>query len=343
MFEVTPDNAVEYLCERGHLAADVPARAEALAWGVSNVVLRIRPERGADFVVKQSREQLRTQAEWFSCLDRVHREMDLMKRLAPLLPGGVVPRVLFEERDDYLFGMEAVAADHSVWKADLLTGRADPDIARRCGEILARIHGGTAFREDDARAWGDREVFVQLRIDPFYRHVAVRVPALRGSLLSLVDETLATRLCLVHADFSPKNILIAGDRLALVDYETGHYGDPAFDLGFFLSHLMLKGVRAGTRCADFVALARTFWRAYVASFDPETWRRLDSAELERRSALHLAACMAARVDGKSPVDYLDAADRGLVRGVCLKLLHNPVRHPDDASDLVRDAVRRRNA
>jgi len=42
----------------------------------------------------------------------------------------------------------------------------------------------------------------------------------------------AHRICLVLADFSPKNILITDQGIHLVDFETAHYGDPAFDLGF---------------------------------------------------------------------------------------------------------------
>src|SRR5215471_1856349 len=176
MFEIAPNNAVAYLHERGWLDRRVSASAKLLAWGVSNAVLRIDPETGPPFVVKQARAQLRTRDPWFSRLDRIWRETGVLKLLAPLLPAGVVPRVLFEDRDNYLFGMEAAPAAHRVWKEVLLEGRADVTIACQLGTHLAAIHLQTAGRPDLQAQWGDTEVFGELRVDPFYRRVAAKVP-----------------------------------------------------------------------------------------------------------------------------------------------------------------------
>src|SRR5215212_6553234 len=137
MFEIDEQNVVAYLRRQGRLPVATQARAERLAWGVSNVVLRIHLDRGPDFVVKQSRERLRTQADWFSRLDRVYREVEVMKALAPLLPTGVIPSVLFELREDYLYAMEAAPVDHVVWKADLLAAKFEPQIAGMLGDYLA--------------------------------------------------------------------------------------------------------------------------------------------------------------------------------------------------------------
>lgn len=338
MFEVSPENAAAYLRERGHLS-DRPATVEWLAWGVSNVVLRVQPEDGPAFVVKQSRAQLRTKADWFSRIDRIWREMDVMGALAPLLPAGAVPRILFEDRENYLFGMEAVNATHVVWKQELLEGRADVLVAETAGTILAAIHRTTFEREDLQPRLGDREVFDQLRLDPFYRRVASVHEDLRDSLEGLIGQTLSRADCVVHADFSPKNLLIVRDgsglkQLALVDYETGHYGDPAFDLGFFFSHLLLKVVRQRDRGRPYSDLARTAWRHYRAgvaplansdAFAPET--------LDPRALAHLGGCMIARIDGKSPVDYLpEAAEQHRAREFARSLLLDPPARFEAAFD-----------
>src|SRR5262249_21929075 len=163
MFEIDANNAVAYLRERGWLDRRNSARAQLLAWGVSNAVLRIEPEAGPPFVVKQSRAQLRTRDPWFSRLDRIWRETGVLRLIAPLLPPGVVPRVLFEDRDNYLFGMEAAPAAHRVWKEILLEGHADPAVARQLGTHLATLHRETAGRPDLEAQWGNTEVFVELR------------------------------------------------------------------------------------------------------------------------------------------------------------------------------------
>ena len=324
MREITAQTAVEYLQQTGRLDPRTPARAELLAWGVSNVVLRIEPVSGAPFVLKQSRGQLRTKDPWFSRLDRVWRETEIMQVLEPLLPSKVIPRILFEDRENYLFAMEAAPAEHSVWKKLLLEGETDCVVARRLGEYLSTMHRETALRPDLEKRFQDTEVFVELRVDPFYRRVAQAAPAVAPSIDRLIDEMFATRVSLVHADFSPKNVLIAGERIVLVDFETGHYGDPAFDLGFFLSHLLLKSMRRPDRCDDYFALVGEFWREYLEGLEPlAASPAFAPAEIARRMAGHLAGCMWARVDGTSKVDYLDEWHKPVVREFCSRLLLDP--------------------
>jgi len=339
MQPVDADNVVDYLHSAGHLDPSIPAEVEWLAWGVSNVVLRVHPETGDDVVLKQSRSQLRTEAAWFSRLDRIWREIDLMRVLATLLPRGAVPQILFEDRDNYLFGMQAVDDGHVVWKEDLLNGKFDPAVAVALAGFLSTIHRETAGNDQFADQFSDREVFVQLRVDPFYRRIAEVHAEIEPYVSNMVDEMFETAVCIVHADFSPKNILIAPNRraadgwqLTLVDYETGHFGDPAFDLGFFLSHLALKAVYHGRRGRDVLALAQTFWNAYVGGLGSRD--RSDAfaqPELQRRAVSHLAGCMLARIDGTSPVDYLSApAERDLVRQYCRDLFLNSAESLEEA-------------
>ena len=325
MIEVDEHNVVDYLHKTGQLEPKTAALAERLAWGVSNVVVRIHPVTGPDFVVKQSREQLRTRADWFSRLDRIYREVDVMKTLAGILPQGVVPAILFEARDDYLFAMEAVSADHIVWKADLLSGHFEPEIAGALGDYLATIHRQTANDAAIKERWSDREVFEQLRIDPFYERIAVVHPEIDAPIKKLIRETAELSLCAVHGDFSPKNVLIANRKITLVDYETGHFGDPAFDLGFFLSHLLLKTVLHASRRQEMLELIRVFWTNYQRGLDGlAEVSEFSAAELARRTIANTAACMLSRIDGKSPVDYLPRDDQqNLVRQFAINCLLKP--------------------
>ena len=334
MFEVDASNVLEYFADVGRsqwdlLGLDTDAfsksTASELAWGVSNIVIRVdTPVRS--FVVKQSREQLRTKIDWFSQLDRIWREVDVLQTLATLLPAGAVPRVLSEDRDNYLFTMEAIDADHRVWKADLLNGVFDSSIAETLAGHLAAIHRGSTGNEDIAERMRDQTVFDELRLDPFYRYVAETCPRFEKPLTSLIERTNQRRDCLVLADFSPKNILLTSNGPVIVDFETGHYGDPGFDIGFFLSHLLLKTVRHHERVPKAIALAKRFWSVYQGELSimpaPEwlkTGRR--NPTFERQSIEHLAACMLARVDGKSRVDYLtESWQPVLIREYCDELL-----------------------
>jgi 5-methylthioribose kinase len=309
---ITTDNAAEYLQQAGLISG--PAQAEALGWGVSNVVLRITPNTGLPVVLKQSRELLRTRAEWRSRLDRIWREADVLRLLEQVVPD-VAPRILHEDRPNYLIVMEAIDREHVVWKEALLAGRVDLSLSEEFGNLLARIHTGTWHNSDVADLLGDIRAFDELRLDPYYRRVAAVHPALSPELSELVEASRSRRHAMVLADFSPKNILLVSGGFNLVDFETGHYGDPPFDLGFFLTHLTLKGVRAAPdddRCFTF---AERFWMAYSAAMSP---LMATVPDYELWCVRHWMACMLARVDGKSPVDYLDERQQGIVRRFVLE-------------------------
>lgn len=307
-------NASTYLRSRGWLAGD--AQVEVLAGGVSNIVLLVTPTSDPPFVLKQSRPRLRVEADWFSRVERIWREIDFLKLLEKLLSPGQVPRILQEDKQNYLFLMEAIDRNHIVWKEQLLAGQANADIARTLGRILARIHaasfGVVKYREE----WWDLTCFEELRLDPFYRELARNFSELLPLVSSLEHEIRNSPTGLVLADFSPKNILIVPDRIVLVDFETAHYGDPAFDLGFFLSHLLLKTIWAGPRWRDYWGLIESFLEEYTMSLLPfsKNWKNL---------VAHWGLCTWARIDGKSRVHYLNPAQQSALRQFCRKILPDP--------------------
>jgi 5-methylthioribose kinase len=322
MHEVTADNAGVYLREQGWISA-APARVECLGGGVSNTVLRVTTP-GRVFVLKQSCPRLRTRDAWFSDLDRVYREQQVMELLHPVLPPLTVPEVLFADRANYLFAMSHAPTGARPWKEDLLAGTVVPALGRQAGLILGRIHQATAGSAA-AQRLADPTVFVQLRVDPFYRRVQERRPEVAAAVERLVAQMLSPGEALCHGDYTPKNLLAHAAGFTLVDYETAYYGDPAMDLGLFLCHLVLKAFKNPARCQAYFDLTRGFWDAYRAEvrFRPAT-------ELEARGIAHLGACLLARIDGTSPVDYLpDEPRREAVRHVGRQLLHEPVGRWDD--------------
>jgi 5-methylthioribose kinase len=162
-----------------------------------------------------------------------------------------------------------------------------------------------------------------LRVDPYYRTAAQRHPDLAPRIKALIasmDRPDQERT-LVLGDFSPKNILVHADGLVLLDFECAHAGDPAFDLGFFLTHLLLKTVRAfdadPSRASHFADLTRVFWKSYL---DRRALGASERADLVGRANRHTAACCLARVDGKSPVEYLDARGQARARSFAREAL-----------------------
>lgn len=343
-------NAEAYLRETARIDPSERVIVRELAGGVSNMVLAVeRPDRPQDeFVIKQARARLRTSQPWFSSVERIWREADVLAICAELLerrarvalPDDAVgpartPRILFEDRENYLLAMSAAPRPNVVWKAELLAGRIDPRIAAACGRLLGTLHGESWRDEAIRRKLGDRALFDQLRVDPYYRTLAAARPETRPAVQRVIESLEAHPRALVHADFSPKNLLVHGRGLLMVDFETGHYGDPAFDLGFFLSHLVLKACLKIPEHAAYLELTEVFRGSYeeaVASNIPPD----ELAALWARGIGNFALCAWARLDGKSPVEYLSDADRReLVRAVCGEILDRGVVAWPEVVDLVR--------
>jgi 5-methylthioribose kinase len=297
MLELTAENVLPYLRERGWVEPG-PARVETLGGGVSNMVLHVEtPERA--FILKQSRPRLRTRDTWLSDLDRVYREQEVMQALRPLLPAPTVPAVLFSDRPNYVFAMEPAPPGARVWKQALLSGEVDQAVAAHAGLILGRMHEATARDHRLVEPFRDHTVFVQLRVDPFYRRVQERRPEVARPIERVIKRMLSAKVALCHGDYTPKNILTHQQGFTLVDYETAHFGDPTMDLGLFLCHLILKAFKHVPRHGPFIELTRAFWRTYSGEV---TFRPL--AALQAGGIEHFAVCLLARIDGTSPVDYL---------------------------------------
>jgi len=338
---VDASTAEAYLRRTGRLAPGDQVQIERLAGGVSNEVLRVTRRDGSgdsSFVVKQARAQLRVPQPWFCTVERIWRETATLAACQPLAQPGQVPRILFEDRENYLFAMTAAPRDHRTWKHDLLAGVVDLEVADQCGRLLGAIHAGSWRDARIAREFADRQLFDELRLDPYYRTVARQVPEAAQAFAQLIDSIAANCCALVHADFSPKNILLFPGGLLLVDYETGHYGDPAFDLGFFFSHLCLKTYYHAPQSAAILAAVQVAWDAYRREVEPRIpaadWRALSA-----RWTRHLGGCLWARLDGKSQVEYLTAPPRReFARALARALLFQPTDGPSAIQQLEASLV-----
>jgi aminoglycoside phosphotransferase (APT) family kinase protein len=255
-----------------------------------------------------------------------------LRWLAQLAPPGSVPPLIFEDHDHHLLAMEAVPAPHDNWKTLLLAGRLERDHIEQFGRLLGAIHRHAyERREEVAPAFDDRSFFESLRIEPYYGYTATQVPAAAKFLHALIAETRGCRVTLVHGDYSPKNILIHQGRLVLLDHEVIHFGDPAFDLGFSLTHLLSKAHHVRARRGPFADAADRYWQFYWEAVGAVAW----AEDFAPRAVRHTLACLLARVAGRSPLEYLDEAERACQREAVLALLSDA---PADVPDLIRRFV-----
>ncbi len=266
--------------------------------------------------------KLKVEADWHAPVSRNAYEWAYLRFAAQVLPAAV-PTPLAHDEAAGLFAMAFLdPADHPVWKAQLLAGDVQAATAREVGHALGALHAASAYRAELAAAFDTGEAFRALRLEPYLTHTGRRHPTLAARLNELVVRTAATRVALVHGDVSPKNILVGPHGPVLLDAECAWYGDPAFDVAFCLNHLLLKVLPRPERMRELRASFDAFVAAYFerALFEPR-------AALEARAASLLPALLLARVDGKSPVEYLGGeAQRERVRSAAAPLLRHPVDH-----------------
>lgn len=296
---------------------DEEPRYVSLAGGVSSDIWRADLRRGA-VCVKRALPKLRVQMDWSAPIERNLYEIEWFRTAAEIVPDAV-PKILNTDTARGLFVMEYLPPElYRLWRTELHGGHAEPAVAAEVGRLLARIHAATAGRADIAATFPTGHIFHAIRLEPYLEATARKHPDLAEQLASLVNTTAGTKLALVHGDVSPKNILIGPAGPVFLDAECAWYGDPAFDLAFCLNHFLLKCLWRPASASDFLNCFDAMHEAYRAGV---TWESI--ADLEARASALLPALFLARVDGKSPVDYIaEESDKERVRRIGRLLIRN---------------------
>lgn len=290
------------------------ATAVPLSGGVSSEIWLVTdgPER---FVVKRALPKLKVRDDWFADPARNSVEHDCLAYLDKIARGSV-PRILFRDAEAGLFAMEFLDEKFANWKAELLRGVAREEDAVRTARLMATIHG-TSFGDAEVHSrfqtWPN---FFALRVEPYLLTTGLRHPKLKSLFDEEAERLGRTSLALVHGDFSPKNILISRERLVLLDCEAAWFGDPAFDAAFLLNHLLLKALHQPAWREDYLRLALVYWSEYRAGLAGKF-----DVNLACRIGRLLLMLMLARIDGKSPVEYIvEEQKRQLVRDFAGRML-----------------------
>ena len=301
------------------VSADQQVILTPLAGGVSSDIFRVELP-GRVICVKRALPRLKVAADWRVPVERNRFEVEWMRVAGGIVPGAV-PEILGEDRESGTFAMGWLPPDeYPVWKKMLVEGESDTRTAAAVGDVLGRIHSATADKPDIAARFPTDALFQAIRLDPYLVTTAKAHPDLSRQLLALIATTGSTRRVLVHGDFSPKNILVGAEGPVFLDAECAWYGDPAFDLAFVLNHLLLKGVWRPDRRSDYLTMFAALCAAYRSRVTWEPW-----TTLEARTAALLPGLLLARVDGKSPVEYVtDERDRDAIRVFARAHLQQPV-------------------
>lgn len=316
------------------LTAD--AMLAPLTGGVSCEVWRVRPDHLAPavaqanphgVVVKAPLATLRTPALWQADVSRGFAESAALAWYGVQTPDAV-PRMVWRHPIEPVLVLEAAPDTWREWRQEMLDASADSSevsadrlaqIGTHLGSSLATWH--TVSQDTtvlpDVLITSDR--LRTLRTDPFHRATANAVPEIFGELNALAKELESARTCLVHGDFSPKNVLVSASDAPfgawMLDAEVAHVGDPALDVAYLSTHLICKGVARPAIAPALDGARRAFESAY---------RSTSNLVSNDRWSRHTGAILAARMRGVSRVSYLWPEQQEVVLAFAIGLVRGEV-------------------
>lgn len=323
---------VSYLAERKVFKDAGKARIHYFSGGVSGTVALAAAEEKV-LIVKQALAKLKVKADWFSDPARMKIEHDALVVYADIVPGCVPKPVSYDEKE-YIQIREAAPESCPMWKTQLLDGLLDFTVAAEAVDALRAIHDRTATDERVRSLFANKQFFYNLRISPYIERVAEKHPSVAPQAAAVIDFLMNTPAALVHGDYSPKNILVDGRKIFILDFEVAHFGHPAFDVAFFSNHFLLKAVKRKEWSGAYLSMLEYMLGRYFPRV-----ACMDARKLESETARTLAILFLARVDGKSPAEYItEEADKDLIRSAALEAIGSGIDSCADMIELVRARI-----
>jgi len=314
----------DFLYDRKLARRDDAVTWTPLAGGVSSDIWRVDVGERT-LCIKRALPRLKVAQEWDAPVERNAYEWAWLGFAFERFPDNVPEPIASDASRGILAMAYLDPGRHPVWKRRLLDGDVAPDKAASVARVVVALHAASAGSHEVAARFATDAIFHAIRLEPYLLATAARHPDLASALSALAERTAGTRCALVHGDMSPKNILLGPGGPVLLDAECAWYGDPAFDAAFCLNHFLLKCVARPQWASGYLACYRAFANAYLSGV---TWEPRDA--IEARIASLLPALFLARIDGKSPVEYItDEGERQRVRNAARPLIARATAHLEE--------------
>ena len=325
----TSEAIIFYLSEHDLLMPGETPPVTYMDGGVSGVVALV-DTRQRLLLVKQALAKLKVKADWKCDVRRIEVEHEALCLYASIV-ADCVPKPIMYDRENCIMIREAAPAYCDTWKKDLLQGRINHAIAEKAISSLAAVHQHTAVNHDAFNYFNDQTFFDELRIKPYILHLLNKYPELTKQAEEQVSMLRENCIALIHGDYSPKNIIVDVDRIYIVDMEVACYSHPAFDLAFFMNHFFLKSIHMHEYKEEFLKTIRIMMNRYlsIATY-------CSSSDIESATVHLLGFMLLARIDGKSPVEYIVSDnEKQHVRNLGLTILHDGLTTIDQVIDSIK--------
>ncbi len=300
------------------ISQDERIDVEVLSGGVSSEIACVKTGN-LSYCAKFALAKLNVVADWYAPIHRNVTEyhwLDFVSRICP----GNTPKLYGQSQSVNGFVMEHISGENvRLWKQDLFQNQVKISDIVSVAISLGSIHTASTHAGFNRQKFQNMSDFHALRLSPYFVAMIEKYPHIREALLQISEELSSNQIALIHGDVSPKNILFRGNTPIFLDAECATMGDPIFDVGFCLNHLVLKALHMPGKGRDLLKSCRVFWRTYSGHID---WEGAD--DFEKRLCRLLPALLLARVDSKSPVEYLLKDEKERIRETSMPLIQSPV-------------------
>ena len=306
------------LLEQAGVDINLLKRFEPLTGGVASEVWLVEQSENAGnskkLCLKRALPKLNVKQDWQVDVARSELEVLWFQTVESLLPethGPFIPQILAHDAHLHAFVMTYFeSSQFPLWKQQLIDNEVNTQTAQKLAQVLGKIHQGSARLPELSERFNNHDVFFQIRVEPYFLATAKKYPHLNSKIEELAQGLSSTQVALVHGDISPKNILVGENSPVILDAECAVFGDPAFDLAFLLNHMLLKSFLVND--LSRIALSKSFDEiasGYLPYVDWEEVRRFELRVID-----YLGVFLLARIDGKSPVEYIvEEDDKNYVR------------------------------
>jgi len=316
------DRCRALLAELGLIEAGAVLSVQPLSGGVASDIAKVTTFGGAgsetSYCVKFALPKLRVKADWFAPVERNFAEYSWLKTVAAIAPEASIDLYGHSAHHNGFVMSYLEGDDTYLLKSVLLAGGGQAEQAEAIGQLLGKIHAHASTTSFSRDGFYNQDDFYAIRIEPYLVHTARSYPEHSAAFQRMADQLYESEAVLIHGDVSPKNILFQNNRPYLLDAECATMGDASFDVCFCLNHFILKAVHVPGCLARYLSFCTRFWAAYRGYVAGEEVKHLEARVLKL-----LPMMMLARVDGKSPVEYLTEEEQAHIRQIALPLLEAP--------------------
>lgn len=333
MIDISTEEVLKkYLLEKGIIQSAENSSFHYCKGGVSCTVVFVKTGK-KEMIVKQGLAQLKTKEVWLCDPNRMNIEQRSNQIYHELLPD-CAPEVYFYDAENYIYGREALPEDWHMWKEELLAGILNFPTAQKVITALLTVHSKCANQKNIAEEFDNNQIFYNLRISPYFEFTLGKYPELKSFAEPLIHMLMNEKITLIHGDFSPKNILTDGKHVSILDYEVAHYGHPSFDLAFFSTHFLLKAVKNKAYAPSYLNMLRYMMNIYFNGCNYVDKKAVEHAYIRLQALMLLA-----RVDGKSPVEYItEESDKNLIRACAFEIVNQKIEDFDCAVKMIQQKI-----